>query len=91
VVERIATESVRRRTQGDGEPNVQVRSASEAGLDLSIELALPYPRQSLSSLLSQVRAEVAEDLQHLVGWRVRRLDLIVDRLVVRRAARRNER
>lgn len=81
VISKVVARSIELRGECAPGPSVEVVDLGTDDVELTASLQLPYPEGSLSPVLSQLRADVAADLERLTGRRVRRLDLRVDEFV----------
>lgn len=81
VISKVAARSIELHGECAPGPSVEIVDLGHDTVELSASMKLPYPDRPLSPVLSQLRTEVAADLERLTGRGVRRLDLRVDAFV----------
>jgi hypothetical protein len=76
-VERLVRGVVGAALPGDADPDVEILSLDDEGVELRSTVTLEYPSEPLSAALTRLRRHIAAEVGRLLGRPVRRVDLVV--------------
>ena len=82
----LIEEVIERTSPAVTDPQVNVVSLSDDGVELDVSVTLEYPTEPLSGILAVLRRDVTAEAARQLGRPVRRMELTVAEFVTRRPA-----